>query len=92
MTHSVSNSQTVYNLSLYKILFSFKALLWESIIFTSPLPTCKAYPIAILLHDHWAIYALLPIPLLYAVNHTILVMAMSCKGQQRGHEHTRTGN
>jgi len=49
--------------------------------FYCPLPTCKAYPIAILLHDHWAIYALLPTPLMYAVNHTILVMAISCKGQ-----------
>ena len=62
-------------------MFSFKVLLWESIIFASPLPTCKAYPIAILLHDHWAIYALLPTPLLYAVKHTIVVMAISCKGQ-----------
>ena len=43
-------------------MFRFKALLWESIILVSPLPTCKAYPIAILLHDdHWAIYALLPL-------------------------------
>jgi len=49
----------------------------------SPLPTCKAYPIAILLHGHWAIYALLPTPVLYAVNHTILVKAISCKGQTR---------
>ena len=50
-----------------------------------PTPLCEAYPIAILLHDHWAIYALLPTPLLYAVNHTILVMAISCKGQIRRH-------
>ena len=36
---------------LNKILFHFKALLWESISFYSPPPPCKAYPIAILLHD-----------------------------------------
>jgi len=49
-------------LSLYKILFRCKALLGESIILLVPPPNCKAYPIAILLHDHWAIYALLPTP------------------------------
>jgi len=38
--------------SLYKISFHFKALLWESIIRLLPPPTCKAYPMAILLHDH----------------------------------------
>jgi len=47
----------------------------------APPPTYKAYPIAILLHDHCAIYALPPIPPLYVVHHTILVMAISCKGQ-----------
>ena len=48
--------------SLYKILFRFKALVvGVNHPFIAP-PTCKAYPIAILLHDHWAIYALLPTP------------------------------
>jgi len=70
--------------SLYKILFHFKALLWESIIvLPPPHPTCKAYPAAILLHDHCAIYAPPPTPPLYAIHHTILVMAISCKGQVR---------
>ena len=46
-----------------------------------PSLTCKAYPIAILLHAHCAIYAPQPTPLLYAIHHTILVMAISCKGQ-----------
>jgi len=45
------------------------------------LPSCKAYPIAILLHDHCAIYAVPSTPLLYAIHHTILVMAILCKGQ-----------
>jgi len=67
--------------SLYKILFRFKALLTESIILLLLPPTCEAYPIAILLHDHRAIYALPPTLLLYTIHHTILVKAISCKGQ-----------
>jgi len=45
-------------------------------------PTCKAYPIAILLHAHCAIYAPPPTPLVYAIHNTLLVMAISCKGQE----------
>jgi len=48
-------------------------------------PTCRAYPIAILLHDYCAIYDPPPTPLLYAIHHTILVMAMSCKGPPTNH-------
>ena len=48
-------------------------------------PTCKAYPIVIRLHDHYAIYPPLPTPPLYAIHHTILVMAISRKGQSRSH-------
>ena len=51
--------------------------------FIAPL-TCKDYPIAILLHDFCAIYARPPTPLCYATHHTILVMAISCKGQSGG--------
>jgi len=46
-----------------------------------PPPTCKAYPIALLLRDHCAIYARLPTSPFYAIHHTILVMAISCRGQ-----------
>ena len=46
----------VLQISLYKILFHFKALWWESILPVAP-PTCNAYPIAILLHDLCTIYA-----------------------------------
>ena len=69
-------------LRLYKILFHFKALLWESTILLVPPSTCKAYPIAILLHEHCATYAPphCPPPF-YAIHHTILVIAISCKGQ-----------
>jgi len=70
--------------SLYKILFHFKALLWESIILLMPPPTCKTYLIAILLQDHCAIYAPPPTLPFYAMHHTILVMAISCKGQEPG--------
>ena len=71
--------------SLYKILFQFKAVVRESIILLlPPPPTCNAYPIAILMHGHCAIYASPPTPPLYAIHHTILVMAISCKGQGRG--------
>jgi len=43
--------------SLYKIVFHFKALVWESTSCVVPLPIGKAYPIAILLQAHGAIYA-----------------------------------
>jgi len=43
-------------------------------------PTCKAYPIALLLHDHCAIYVSPLTLLFYAIHHTILMMATSCKG------------
>jgi len=59
------------SISLYKILFRFKALLWECIILLLPPPTCNAYPIVILLHGHCVIYAppmTLPV---YAIHHTI---------------------
>jgi len=78
---------TLYALRIspYKILFHFKALLEESIIILSPPNTCKAYPIAILLHAHCAIYAPPPTSLFYAIHHTISVMAISCKGQPPDH-------
>ena len=54
-------------ISLYKILFHFTALVWESIILLLPPPTCNAYRVAILLHDYCAIYAPPTDPLVYAV-------------------------
>jgi len=70
-----------FHLALYKILFYFEAFVHESIIRLLPPPTCIAHTIAILLHIYCAIYDALPTPLLYAIHHTILVMAISCKGQ-----------
>jgi len=55
----------------------------------APLLSCIVNTIAILLHDHCAIYApppTLPVYaihhtiLVMAISHTILVMAISCKG------------
>jgi len=52
-------------LSLYKILFHFKALLWEPIILSLTIP-------GLTLHRP---------PPLYAIQHPILVMAISSTGQ-----------
>jgi len=46
-----------------------------------PSPTRKAYPMAILLHDHCGVYAPPPTSPLYAIHHTILAMSISWKGQ-----------
>jgi len=45
-----------------------------------PLPICIAHSNAILLHDDCAIYDSPPTPLVYAIHHTQLVLAISCKG------------
>ena len=66
---------------LYKILFHFETLVHESIILSLPPPTCIARTIAMLLHVYWAIYDAPPTPLVYAIHHTILAMAISFKGQ-----------
>jgi len=71
-------------LGLYKILFYFEAFVHESIILLLPTPTCIARTIAMLLHVYCAIYEAPPTHLLYAMHTTILVMAISCKGQPPG--------
>jgi len=40
--------------------------------------------VAIVLYDYCARYAPLPTPLVYAIHHTISVMAILCKGQRLG--------
>ena len=65
-------------LRLYKILFHFKALLWESIIRVLPHPTLLQYYCTTIAQYTTRLH--LP-PRLYAVHHTIFVMAISCKGQ-----------
>jgi len=51
----------------------------ESMIIILPSPTCIARNIAILLYVYCALYDAPTTPLLYAIHHTILVMAISCK-------------
>jgi len=48
-----------------------------------PPPICNAYPFSILLHDLCTIYAPPPTPPLYAIHHSLLGMAILCKGQPR---------
>ena len=77
-------------LSPYKILFHFKALLWESIILSLPPSSCNAYPIAILLHGFCTIDAPQPTPPVNVIHHTLLVMAILCKGQGGTHRRRAT--
>ena len=66
--------------SLYKILFHLKALLWKSIILLLPPTTCTAHITATLSHDYCANYEARPAPLLYVIDHTILALVISCNG------------
>jgi len=40
---------------LYKIFVYVEAVVHESTILSSPLPTCIAHPDAVLLHDYWTV-------------------------------------
>jgi len=64
-----------------KIMFHFKALLWESIIVLLPPPTCKAYPPCNAIASPFRNIRPPTDPLLYAIHHTILAMTILCKGQ-----------
>jgi len=68
-------------LGLNKIFFYLAAFAHESTVFYCLPPICIAHTSAILLHDYCAIYDTPSTPLLYAIHRTILVMAISCKGQ-----------
>jgi len=46
-----------------------------------PPPTCIAHPGAIRFHNYWTVYDFLLTSRLYAIHRTILIMAISCKGQ-----------
>jgi len=71
----------VLGVGLYKIFVHFKAFVHESVILLSPSPTCNAHTIAIRLRDYCAIYDPHPTPLVYAIHHTILAVAISCEGE-----------
>ena len=61
--------------------FYCEAVVHESIILLSPPATCTSLTIARLLHVYCAIYDASPAPLVYAIQHTILVITISCNGQ-----------
>jgi len=70
---------------LYKIFVYFKGFVQDRIILFLPLPICIAHTVAILLHDYCcAIYDRPPTPRLYAIHHTQLGLAISCKSQLAG--------
>jgi len=66
---------------LYKTFFHLILCVQESIILLLPPPICIVHTTAILLRDVCAIYDLPPTLPVYAIHHTILVIAISCKGQ-----------
>jgi len=68
-------------LAFTRYCFTSKLYCGSRSSFNCPAPTCNAYPIAILLDAHCAIHAPPPTLRAYAMHHTILVMAISCKGQ-----------
>jgi len=70
-------------IGLYKILLYCKAFVSESSSSLYCPSICNAHTIAILLHDYCAVYALPPTLPSYAIHHTILVAAISWKGQRR---------
>jgi len=82
-----------YLLGLYKIFFHIEVFVHESILLVSPPPTCTAHTITILLHGYCAKYDAPPDPrFIQALHHTILAIAISCKGQLRTQaEHTTDG-
>jgi len=69
---------------LYKILFYFEAHVHESILFDCSLPTHIAHTITQCGRTTIARYTTHdapPTPLLYAIHHAVLIVAISCKGQ-----------
>ena len=72
----------IYSASAHQAAIRGHSLASTRYCFTSKL-YCGIYPpcIAILLHAHCAIYAPPPTLPVYAVHHTILMVAISCKGQ-----------
>jgi len=77
-------------ISLYKILFPFKALLSESIILLLPPPAAKP---TLLQHYCTTIAQYTPPPTQHpfaAIPYSILVMAISCKGQNTDGSYTKS--
>jgi len=73
----------IYRLAFTRWCFTLRLSYKNQCLFCPP--ACIARTVAIVLHDYCAMYdAPPPNPLLYAIDHTILVMAISCKGQVGG--------
>jgi len=88
--HILWYMQYAAHTGLYEILFYVEAFVHESVALLLPPPTCIARSTAILLHMSCAIYDAPPTPRLYALHNTILVMAISCKGQRTHRKEPRT--
>ena len=67
-------------IGLYKIVFHLFLCVQESIIPLLPPPIRITHTTAIRLRDFCAIYDLHPTLPVYAIHHTILAVAISCKG------------
>jgi len=78
------NGKTGGQVGVYKIFVRFNAFVNEPTSIVSPPPTCNAHTVAMALQDYCARYAPTPTLLLYAIDDTILVMALLCGGQGAG--------
>ena len=82
--HEVIRIHTAHShllgVSLYKIVVLFEAFAHESVILVLSSPTCIAHNSASLVHDFCTIYDPPRPRLAYAMDHTVLGMAISCKG------------
>ena len=67
-------------LAFTRYCFTLRLLCTNQSSVYCPPPTCIPRTIAILLHVYSAVYDAPPTHLLYAIHHTILAMAISCKG------------
>ena len=75
------NLRVGQHIGLYNMFVHFNAFVNEPSLIVLPPPTCNARTVAIVLHDYCARYAPSPTPLLYAIHHTRLVIAILCIGQ-----------
>jgi len=69
---------------LYKIFVYFELFVHESNLLSFLAPPCIPHTVAILLHNDCAVYDPPSTSIMYAIQHTILVITISCKGQVAG--------
>jgi len=68
-------------LAFTRYLLTFNAFVNEPTIISLSPPARKAHTVAIVLRDYCARYTPPPTLRVYAIHHTILVIAISCEGQ-----------